>query len=341
MKAKKIILIIVCALIVVTAAVIGLYFVFSAHRNKVPELNHEKLRENPINYSTVYVVGQAPYTDLAVFETPIGLEYYWREHHTGGNGMEMILQRTKDGKYIILSEPLPGMSNAEVLYGKGIQVSDLTLEQLQKVNLMYGFTDEDGVQIYAGAAEDEIPSVSVVTLEEALQYFSAPNRITARIYLRFLDEAQIPQAEEALTNVYNAVEQSAMLDKVVYCPLGDADAAAADKACPDLIRAATNDEAKALLRDSRSDTVTEGLPYGVIYEKANSQFASEKFIHYTRNLGLAIVLSDVSAGDVAELRSYGVTAIATDKVADTIKIIQDAKKAEREAKQTADSTAQP
>ena len=339
MKTKKIVLIIVCALVVVIAAVVGLYFAYSA--KKVPELQRTKLRDNPISYSTVYVVGQAPYTDLAVFETRTGLEFYWREHHSGGNGMELILQRSKDGKLIVLSEPLPAKSNAEVLYGKGIRVGDLTLEQLQKVNLMYHFKDEDGVQIYADSSDDELEYVCALTLEDVLEYFAAPNRITARLFVRYMDEAQMPNIEAAVTDVYNALESTSMLSKAVYCPLGEADAAAVDKVCPDMMRAATTAEAKALSRDSMSEKPNDALPYSAIYEKATGQFSGERFIHYARNLGLAVVLSDVSEKDIAKLHGYGVTAIASDKVGETIRIIRDARTAERAAKQTTDSSAQP
>lgn len=334
MKTRTKILIAVATLIIVLAAVAGIYYLASMH--KVPELKKEKLHENPINYGTVYVVAQKPYTDLAVFDTQIGLEHYWRAHHSGGNGIELILQSSKDGRLVVLSEPLPGLSNAQTLYGKDVKVSDLTVDQLQKINLAYNFTDEDGINVYADYTDDSLIEVTVLTLEDVLDFFRAPNRTTAKLYLRFMDEAQIPDMNKALKTIYDALAERSMLSMAIFCPQSDSTAAAVEQACPELMRAATDKETNALFRDCLSGKSNGSLPYDVIYTKTSSQLGSEKFIHYARNLGLAVVLSDVNSEDVATLRSYGVTAIATDKVEETIQIIRDAKLAEREAKTATD-----
>ena len=339
-KTKKI-LIAVGAVVLVAAVVVGiLAAVFSFSRRDVPELIRENLHETPINYSQVYVVGQPPYTDDWVFDTLIGMQSYWIENHTGGNGIEFVLQQTKDGELIVLSEALPALSNADDLYGKDVKVSDLTLEELRKVNLAYDYVDKDGFQIYAGLSEDMLDDVSVVTFDELLDIFGAANRSTIRMFLRFFDESQVADMDAALQTIYAGLTAHSLAEKAVFLPQSDETAAAADKGCPELQRAATTAEAKELLKACSSGNTPDDLPYVVIYEKAKGQIASEKFIHYVRNLGLAIVLTDADADDAARYRSYGVTALATSDAPTFIQILKDAKTAERESKKAADSSAQ-
>lgn len=338
MKTYKKILIAVGALVLVAAVAAGILYAVSMH--KVPELERKKMHEIPVNYSQVYIVGQPPYTDKWIFDTPIGMEYYWIENHNGGNGIEFVLQQTKDGELVVLSEALPAKSNAADLYGKDVKVADLTLAELRKVNLAYDYVDEDGIQVYAGLDEDSLEDVSVLTFDEMLDRFDAANRVTIRMYLRFFDESQIKDPEAVLKKIYDSVSARPLAERVVFLPQSKAIAAAADKACPDLQRAATTDEAKALFRACLCGKTPGDLPYCVIYEKANAHFGSEKFIHYVRNLGLAIVVTDVKAEDVARYRSYRVTAIASDDAPTFIQLLKDAKTAERESKKAADSSAQ-
>ncbi|MBQ7543239.1 MAG: hypothetical protein IJT44_13210 [Clostridia bacterium] len=329
MKTKSKIILIICIVLAVAAVAIGVLYGIYARKTTTPELQEEKLYINPINYSTVYVVGQPPYTDKTVFDTKIGIEYYWLLNHTGGNGMEILLQCSKDGHLVVMSEPLPALSNAQDLYGKDVKVSDLTLDELKKINMAYNFRDKDGVQIYVNYTDSMLDNVSVLTLDELLDYFKAPNRITVKLFLRFLDESQIPDIQKAVTDLYEAIESRSMQENVIFCPQSSKTAAAADAACPDLPRAATNDEAKALYRDSKSASTNDALPYTTIYEKTDAQFASESFIHYARNLGLAVVLTDVPASDVLQLRQYGVTAVGTNEIREAIQLINDADEAEQ------------
>ena len=334
MKTSTKILIAVCAVVLVAAVVVGVLFAVSS-RKPVPELNEEKLRENPISYNYAYVVGQSPYTDRWVFDTPIGLKSYWSDNHIGGNGVEVVLQQSKDGELIMLSEPFPALSNAENLYGKGVQVGDLTLEELRKVNLAYAFIDEEGYQCFAGVSDDQLERVSIVTLDDMLEFFGDTGRTNARIYLRFYDESQIADLGAALKTIYDGLTSYHIETKTVFCPQSDAAAQAADTACPDLARAATSAEAKALLRDCNADNTPDDLPYTTIYEKAKGQIAGERFIHYARNLGLAVVLTDIKADDAVQYSGYGVTAIATREPETVIPILNDARSAERESKKAA------
>lgn len=338
MKKTTKILIAVGAVVLAAAVIAGILFAVSSR--KVPELDKEKTNENPVFYNTVYVVGQPPYSDELVFDTQMGMNNYWSATHSGGNGVEVVLQQSKDGELIMLSEALPAMSDADDLYGEDVKVSDLTLEELRRINLYYDCTDEDGFRTYVGLTDERLARVSVVTLDEMLEFFGSPGRVTVRLFVRFYDEAQIADVGAALETVYNGLKAHALESNAVFLPQSDEAAAAADTACPDLVRAATNAEAKALYRDSSRNKTQESLPYSVIYEKCNGQFGSEKFIHYARNLGLVVVLSDVPEDDVLKVRGYGVSAIATSDAEPIIQILKDAKKADREAKKAADSSAQ-
>ena len=258
MKTYKKILIAVAAVVLVAAVTVGVLYAVFAY--KVPELEREKLHETPINYSQVYVVGQPPYTEKWVFDTQLGMLNYWIENHNGGNGIEFVLQLTKDGELIVLSEALPALSNADDLYGNNVKVSELSLEQLRKVNLWYDFVDEDGFNSFADVNEDELPDVSVVTFDEMLGAFDAANRSTIRMYLRFFDESQVTDAEAVLKKISDGLAQHGLAEKAVFLPQSDTFAAAADKACPEMQRAATTAEAKALFRSCTRDADPGDLP---------------------------------------------------------------------------------
>ena len=341
MKTSKKILIAVGAVVLIAAVVIGIVIAVNAgKKTPVPELELQKLHESPLYYSQVYVVGQPPYSDDFVFDTPLGMDTYWIANHTGGNGIEFVLQQTKDGELIVLSEAFPALSNAEDLYGKGVKANDLTLEELRKINLAYNYVDEDGIQSFVGISDEELKDVSVVTLEEMLKRFDTANRITARLYLRFFDESQVNDIDAALQKIYAGLQTYSLTEKVVFLPQSKASAEAADKACPEMLRAATTAEAKELVRNSTSGTVPEDLPYSVIYEKATGKFADVKFIRFVRTMGLEIVLTDVDADDVLRFRDHGVTAIASSDAPTFIQILKDAKKAERESRKAESSSAQ-
>lgn len=341
MKTSKKILIAVGAVVLVAAIVAGILAAVFSFKKDAPELIRENLHKTAINYSQVYVVGQPPYTDNWVFDTKLGMQNYWISTHTGGNGIEFVLQQTKDGELIVLSEALPAQSNAEDLYGKGVKAGDLTLEQLRKINLFYYFKDEDGFMSYAAEDDEALEDLTVVTLEEMFDAFDAPNRTTIRMFLRFYDELQISDMNAALQTIYAGLTAHSLAERAVFLPQSDATAAAADTACPELQRAATTAEAKDLVKACSVGNTPEPNPaYVAIYEKASGKFASENFIHYVRNLGLAIILTDADADDVARYRSYGVTALATSDAPSFIQILQDAKTAERESKKAADSSAQ-
>ena len=331
-KLKKI-LIAVGAVVVVAAVVVGILFaVFHAKKAPVAAVD-------PAAAQSVYVVGQPPYADSYVFDTALGMNSYWSENRSGDNGIELVLQQSKDGKLVMLSEALPAKSNADDLYGADVQVGDLTLEELLQINLCYDFVDADGFQSYVGVTGEQLAHVRVVPLDEMLEFFGHPGRIV-HMYVRFYDETAIADLGEALKTVYDAAAAKLIDDRVVFLPQSDEAAKAADTACPDLARAATTAEAKALYRDSKHGKAQQSLPYTVVYEEINGQFGSEAFLRYAREQGVDVVLSGVEADDALRCRNSGVTAIASSDPQPIIEILKNATKEERESRKAADSSAQ-
>lgn len=333
MKTSKKILI-AAAAVVVAAAVICV-LVFTLGRQKAQPLGDNAEDTALVGYSWDYVIAQAPYTDACVFETPFGLERYWQQNWRGGSAIEAVLQQTKDGELVVLSETLPGRSNAEILYGADKGVGDLTLQELKKLNLAYNFEDADGMMTFKATSDVLSTELTVLTAEEFITYFAAPQRsMTARLYFRFLDESAIADPAAAVAKLYETLQTLDMVESSVFCPASDATQALLDEKYPEWSRTATQTEAKALAKAARSGQTQSDLPYNTVLVPAEGRYVTEQFLHYARNCGLFVFLEGASAEDAATLYARGASGLATGDVAQFIQILDDAESAAQEAEST-------
>lgn len=334
MKTSKKIIIICSA--VVLAVIIALGVVFGVVSHKVPELDDSVKRANIFEKKQTYVLAQNPYTDTCVFETQNGMFGYWTQSHKYGKGIEAVLQCTKDGEIIVLSEDLPGKSNAEILFGEGIKVQDLTLEQLQQINLAYDFEDEDGVMSFKSYEDEMLSFVNVLSLKDFCDFFGSPIRSSALLYFSFKDESLVSDYKDALDKIYTQLSASLLFDRAMFCTDNKDIAAYIDESCPELLRSATKSEVKSLYWDCLKNKTQEEVGFDCVIVKADTLYSTEKFVHYVRNLGIPIVFENVKTEDVLTYRSWGVSALATNKIDEFSEILEEARSAEREAKKAKD-----
>lgn len=349
MKKTKKILIAVLALVLVAACVCGIGY--SVLNNRVPEAKEGVESRSRFSVKRMYVCGTSPNADEAAYETDTltGIDFYWRRiNHNIGSCIEAVLQVTKDGEVVVLSGDLPGKSNSAQLYGEDAAVGNLTLEQLQKINLLYNVEDEQGFLSYRTTSERVTIYVSVLSLGEYLNSFNESNKSVALHLLRFKDESAVPDLHKAIDKINEAAQSSGLFRNVALCLENDDAAAYADEKYPDLQRAATPKECSALNRASLFGREASDVPYVLVYTDAFGKYASERFIRFAQNGGIAVVLVDTKAPDakpdaqrILSLEAYGADGYVTRCPEAVIQILSDARQAEKESRLAADSTAAP
>ena len=336
MKASKKILIAVIAVILVAAIVLGVgYIVLS---KKVPALNEDAEGMSDFSTRTTYTVVKAPYIQSGVMETRTGIQDFWTQNKYS-YGVELVLQCTADDELVVLSEPLPGLSNAESVLGKDVSVSGNTLSKLQKVNLLYNYTDADGKTPYRDYGKSELSQVTILSLDELLYYFSSPVHYTSMLFFRFLDESAVQDMNAMLEKLSQLLVRHGCALSSVFCPQSDATAAYIDSSCPDLMRTATESEMRKLYLGCLLNKSQGDLPYVVVTADKDSRYGSEKFIHYARNLGLAVVLDNVTEDEILTYRSRGTTALLTADGESFNQVLSDARKADQIARREAKKAA--
>ena len=327
---KKIVIAAVCV-VLVAAIVCGL--VFGLGGQKVQPLSEDAEKTALVENSWEFVLAQAPYTDACVFETLLGMNSYWRSNWKGGSAFETVLQMSKDGELIVLSEDLPGQSNSDVLYGADKGVSDLTLIELKKLNLAYNFEDENGIMQYKATPDVFLNEVGVLTLSEFIENFSNSMQATAHMYLKFLHADAIDDLSAAIEKAYGVLEETDMLDCSTFIAQNDEIRSILDDKYPDMSRTASPNEAAKLAKDARKGKA-QTLPYEIVLAPAEKPYTTEQFIHYARNQGLVVILEGAEAEDVAALYNAGVSGLASGNVAEFIQLLNDAASAAEEAENT-------
>lgn len=336
MKAFKKIIIAVVALVLAAAIALGIGYTVLSKR--VPALEPDVKALSDFDSGSTYAVVKSPYIESGVFETRVGIESFWAQNRTA-YGVEFVLQCTADGELVVLNGELPETSNAEAVLGSDTSISGNTLEKLQKVNLLYGYTDADGKTPYKSIDKSELGRVSLLTLDDVLYEFGSPAHYTSMLYFRFLDESAVRDMTAALEEISRLFAFHGCAQSAVLCVQSDDTARRMDKDFPALLRTATDSEMRGLYGKCIWNRTLKEIPYVAVLADKDSRYASEKFIHYVRNLGLAIAIDGVSEDEILTYRSRGASALFTADVPAFNQIIKDAKKADQkerlEAKQSA------
>ena len=328
-KFKKATPIIIVCCIVLAVLIAGLIW-----SRRVPALKDDVEKKSSFDTSRTYIVTQAPNSDdpLQNTETRVGIEAYWQANHKFGYALEAPMQVTKDGEIVVLSGDL-AETDAASLYGKNnASVDALTLAQLQKVNLLYNVKDEDGEYSFRDVSDNAKPSVSVMGLAEYLSYVNECSSTKALYILRFRDEDKVSGWTGVLDKIYSAVSGNNLLTNVVICINNKGGIQYISDVMPKLLRAASDAELHSLVRASKFGVEKKDLPYVLVYG-TNKMIGSEKFVHYAKNCGLAVIVQDgldePTEQVVQDLRACGVNAIATHAPTKTAEFLQNAIQAEK------------
>lgn len=232
---------------------------------------------------------------------------------------EFDLHITKDGVLILSHDStLDRMTDIESVLGgdyKDVKISQLTYEQIRKLNFGEGFTDADGNKPYAGLQGDAVPeSLRALTLENALDYLQSQGDFSYIIEIKDGNELGYKATDE----LYRILTERDMLEKVVVGTFNGEVTKYIDEQYPDMLRSASIAEAVAFfLRATFSipadeDTFSyEALQIPPMAAVLN--LSSTRVINYAHEHGLALQYWTVNdAETVADLAEKGADAIMSD-----------------------------
>ncbi len=314
MKNKKIVIPVICAVIII-ALLAGSFGIYFSLLNNVPERAAVETRSSRFfSHSRSYALTVSPYDTDCVFETYEGLQNYYLKHRHNAEGVEIVLHLTKDNKLVVFSGDLSDYSNSHILYGKDATISSLTLEELRKVNLAYNFADSNGQMFYKTYNDDEnINLVNILTFEEMINWFNS-QRADMPLFAIKLDESIKNNANAVIDEIYNCFNSIDCNGNYFVSSDNKAIADYIDSAYPEMLRSATESEAKKLFVNCLLNKDVD-VSYEIVYQSCNEgvfgNFSSEKFINYVNNANIALILKDADESEVSTLISYKVDGIAT------------------------------
>ncbi|MBQ3151686.1 MAG: hypothetical protein IJB86_10630 [Clostridia bacterium] len=309
-KNKKALIAVICCVVVI-AIVGGLFGAYFSSLNNVPErVEVEERSSSFYSKSRAYAVSSAPYCIDGVFETLLGLESYYNTNRHNASVIDVKLQQTRDGQFVVFSDELSTYSNASILYEGTNKICDLTLEELRKVNLAYNYADENGQYFYKPyTSDEELSLVNILTVEEFVTWFNDQRADLPLFAFSFYNPDEIADKTEGVYEVNRVFTEIGFPEFFFFCPDSEDTAKYIDENYPEMLRSATEKEAKKLFVNCLSDKPAEAS-FEIVYTVADNgffgKFSSEKFIAYAKNSGIALILKDIDTDSVKALATLGV-----------------------------------
>lgn len=318
---KKLWKILRTVLIVLLALVLIVFIITritGAHRSDPSEIVAYET-DNPFITGSTECIAHRFGAEIAPEESLLAIQTCLAEN--SGIAVDMFefdLRMTADGHAVVFHDStLDRATDAEQVLGKtDLPVSQVTLEQLQSLNMGAGFTDIHGTQPYADLTE--VPEeLRVLTLPQALDY------LTDAGVTRFSIEAKDPGqlGMKAMDLLYAELSERDLLGSTVVSSFKtDVSAYTQDK-YPDMIRSNTDAQAfefylAALTNDSDYEPPCQvfQLPFNDKYLGMGVNFGTAKVINYAHEHNVAIHFWVVDKVDRMEyLASLGVDGIMSDR----------------------------
>ena len=129
--------------------------------------------------------------------------------------VEFDLHLTKDGHLVLMHDhEVDRTSDGPIVFNqKKVKVQDKTLEELQKLNFGYNFTDENGDYIYRKEDAD-LTDVRILTLDTILAYLAEQRPDGDLNYIiEIKDKGSV--GKEAMDKLYRAMVEYDILDKTI------------------------------------------------------------------------------------------------------------------------------
>jgi glycerophosphoryl diester phosphodiesterase len=284
----------------------------------------KKLKEeNPENHSPFFAGGRAQIgahragAGIAPENTPMAFDICLNNPDFKVHELEFDLHRTKDGKLILLHDKtLDRTTNAVEIYGrKNILPSELTYEEISKLNPGENFVADDGSMPFKGLRGDDIPAdLKIPLLEEIIDKIESHGEYLYSIDIKDSGENGMKAADELIELINN----KGIADRVMVATFNTDITKYLTKFHPETQRSIGVREGIIFYfaYAFNSKLEKDGLGFKAVQIPAN-QFvilrpATERFIRYCHKYGIAVQFWTIDdEKEIKRLNDIGADCIIT------------------------------
>ena len=243
---------------------------------------------------------------------------------------EFDLHLTKDGVLVLLhDDTLDRTSDAVELFGrKNILASELTYEELSRLNMGEHFVTDSGETPYRGLRGEEVPEdLRIVRLEDVLDYLENYGQFNFVIEIKNAEDA----GRQATDKLYAVLAQRGMLDRVIVGTFHGEISKYMEQTYPDLLRSASMKEVvliyiESLLNLSRSNDHYKYVALQIPDDDYVVKLGTTRLINYAHRHNIAVQFWTINDADtVADLAAKGADAIMSDYPDMVYRVVQEMK----------------
>ena len=317
-KFFKVLLVIVCVLAGLAAAVFAAMKLSQYHRSDPADVIRYETT-NPYILDETDISGHRSGGGIAPEETMIAFANCVENQDFQVDVFEFDLHITKDGVLVLLhDDTLDRTSDCEAVFGETeVRPENKTYDELRRLNMGAKFVDPDGNMPYAGLSGEDVPDeLRILRLEDVLDYLSAAGDYKYIIEIK--DGGELGM--QGVDILYGVLQERDLISRVVFGTFHEEISAYVDEAYPDLARSASTKEVLrfylAALTNSKSyepPCSVLQIPFEDSYLKYGINLGTATVINYAHAHNMALQYWTINdPEDMAYLASMGADCIMTD-----------------------------
>lgn len=241
-------------------------------------------------------------------------------------GFEFDLHLTKDGEIIILhDDTLDRTSNSEEHFGKdGIMPCDISIDELDKLNMGEKFKAPDGSYPYKGLRGNDIPgNLHPIKLSDVFNYLKPYGSYTFTVDIKNDGETGLKAAD----TLYKILNNYNMLEKTAVASFHKSNIKYLDEKYPDITRSATIHEVVKFYFQSFFNIPHKEFKFKYLHIPYKDYFfnlGTTRLVNYAHKHNIAVQYWTINEPKIMKkLQSVGADAIFTDVPDLAYKVLKD------------------
>lgn len=229
---------------------------------------------------------------------------------------EFDLHITKDGELVLLhDDTLDRTSDSAEVFGReNVMPSEMTYEELRRLNMGENFTTDTGEQPYKGLHGDDVPEdLRIVRLQDVFEYLADYGRYSYIIEIKDGEEL----GRRACDKLYEIMKAYNMIERVVVGTFHGEITEYIDEKYPDMLRSASIAEVAEFYFDALTDEEKPDDAYSFealqIPDHLYFNLATTQLVNYAHEHNIAVQYWTINdPEDVKYLSEIGADAIMSD-----------------------------